>query len=162
MGRLEETGWPWRAGSAQTFDELQNEHWRAQGIYDLRGLERQAVLLLAEYRIVSKVASLMGMGETEVRRLIFAVMHRLGVKRFYQLYEMVRIAQAPSEVTPAAALYHFIQRRLVGAVVRGAVMQDQDWTGLLLTMPDGAKKVAWLLDSREGDASSCWVQMEDD
>ncbi len=119
-------------------------------------------MLLVEHRTIGRVSEFMRLPKAEVRRIIVSAMKRLGVKRHYELFSMVRMTQMTWEVTPALALYLFAQHNLVGAVIRGAVVQDSDWAGLLLDMPDGTTKTAWLLDSRDGDTSGCWIQLEED
>lgn len=139
------------------FDRLRSG---AHAVHELSGREKQVTMLLAEHRHVRKVARLAGINELHVRDILARVRRKLKVRHFHEIVTLVRASQSRWERTPALVLYAWAQRNIIGATIRSAVVQDSDWFGLLLEMPNGEHSIAWLL-SADGDwTGDAWIEIE--
>lgn len=162
MRGLEEGMGRWSEySSLREYERLEQRRQQAQTIYELLPFERQVVMLLMVHRRVEKVARLTGRTSHQTREILNTIMQRAGVKRHYELRELVRLTQHASEPTTALALYYFVQHTLVGATIKGAVIQDDDWCGMLLDMPDGSAKIAWLFQRDHDVGSHVWIDLDD-
>lgn len=160
-GLQEEFGRWGSRSSLDEFERLERRRQQAQTIYDLAPIERQVVMLLMMHRRIEKVARLTGRTPQQTRDILKTIMRRAGVRRHYELRELVRLTQHAWETTTALALYTFIQNTLVGATIKGAVVQDDDWCGMLLDMPDGSAKIAWLFQKDHDVGSHVWIDLDD-
>ncbi|SDG49489.1 helix-turn-helix transcriptional regulator [Pelagibacterium luteolum] len=147
--------------SAEGFDQLETMQSRAQLVQYLSGKERQVVMLAVTYMRAPHIARRLNMELKQVKSILTAIKKRFGVRYIHELIEIVRISQVMWEPTPAQALFLFTQHNLIGATIRGSIVQDSEWFGLLLDMPDGTTRTAWFLNGREGDCSNGWIELEE-
>lgn len=140
--------------------ELVQEEYSARRVHDLSGRDRQIVNLLVSRRSVREVAACLEMEHNQVRREVTRIKRSLGVRTIIDLTRIVMLSQIRWEPTPAMSLYVWAQKHLVGAIIRGAVVHDSDWFGLLLDFPNGEARTAWFVHNLEGDSTSGWIEIE--